>query len=325
MLYVHCGLHRTATTSFQAVLSARQNELAAAGVIYPDRWRLDDGDAHHGLIELLRSSPNRDAEIADFHDYVAARADKTILLSSEQLTVWLDEPRRAALLDLLLAARSAMPVTCVWTLRSFDRTFASLNLRQMMFGFKITSADEYSGALEGAIVGMRLVEDALGTESVYVRYDSGGAHCAEILDRCGVPEVVGRPIMEDLRRRPHVNSSMSRKKAAAVLHIDAVSARAGVPIDRQDLAALFHAGEFRFEDDEPCEVVEKETRRSLHEEALRASRKHGLSPYIDFYEDLEIRGGSPQPLEPSLLTDGDVEHLVNALGDAEIVSIGPRF
>jgi hypothetical protein len=65
--------------------------------------------------------------------------------------------------------------------------------------------------------GMRRLEVELGAESIYVRYKRDGAHCAEILTRCGVPDDTGRRIMKDLRQRPRLNGSMSLRKATAIL------------------------------------------------------------------------------------------------------------
>ena len=314
MLYLHCGLHRTATTSFQAVLDARRADLAAAGIVYPCRWQPGGWDrGHHGLVELLRTSPGRDAALVELRDFLAGQGDDTVLLSSEQLTPWLGEGKRAALVGLLRTAREAAPVTCVWTLRSFDRTLASLNLRQLLFGVELTTPGDYLRAIDGAFAGMRCLEAELGTQSVYVKYDHDGAHCDAILARIGVPDSLARQIVGDLRRQPRANAGLTTKEAAVALHLDAISARLGVPIERRDLVALFHSGEFRFAGDEPFEPLDIGARRALHEEALRAARSHGLLAYSEFYGDLEVGGEVSPPPEPAWLSDRDVADLAAAL------------
>jgi hypothetical protein len=319
-LYVHCGWQRTGTTSLQAVLARYQVELAASGVIYPARWRPGRGDAHHGLARLLRS--DEDAAIREFRTYLGTRSDQTVLLSSEPFTSWVADRRRPAFLRLLHGGQEAMPVTCVWVLRSVEQVLTSGYLRMLMSGPVAESPDEYFAGgidiIDALIAGTCELEDELGEEFAYVKYERDGAHNAEVLKRVGVPEPLRERIVEELRRMPHSNPRLTHKGMLAVNHVDEISARAGVEITHADLTALFRTGQFSFEDDEPYEIVDADVRRATHDAALRASRDHGFAPYLEFFGDLEVAPGSPASLDPALLTDRDIERLVAHLGSREL-------
>lgn len=295
------------------MLSADRGELARAGVVYPERWQPVGADAHHDLVNLLRPSVDRDAAAHRFSEYLEAQEGKVVLLSCEQLTLWVGEERRPALVSLLRSVQGMMPVRCVWTLRSIDQVFTSLHLRQILLGNPITTPKEYLCRIEDGIAGICALERELGGESIYVKYDPGGAHCAEILERCGVPIPAAERVMGKLLRHPRVNGRLSRKEATAIVHRDVIAARAGVSIERRDLASLFHSGEFGFEDDDLCILLPEGVVRAMHEEALRASRRHGLTPYLDYYGDLDVRDRPPQPLDPDLLSNADLDRLIVGL------------
>lgn len=317
MLFAHCGMQRTGTSSLQAVLARQREALAAAGVDYPLRWRVRDSHAHYGLVELLKPSPDREAALADLRAYLSSVEAGTVLLSSEGLASWLSEDRLPALLNFLRAAQAEVPVTCIWTLRSADEFLASMYLHQIMFGYRVPAPSEYflenMHRLAGGMARMRQLEQALCTDFIYVKYEEDGSHNTEILTHVGLPADVRETLLGELRLGPRLNPSLSRKSAAAMLHIDAISTRAGMEVTRANLKQLAYVNAFRFQEDGPCVLVENAVRRHVHEVALSAAYECGFAPYIEFFERHEIEAASPTSTEPSVLTDEDIEQLMSHL------------
>ena len=79
------------------------------------------------------------------------------------------------------------------------------------------------------------------------------------------------------------------------------------------LREVFNAGEFGFEGDGPCELVDDRVRRGLRERALECAAEIGLESYVQFYEGQE---GTDEPSPafagtgPELLDDEDLNRLV---------------
>jgi hypothetical protein len=313
MLYLHCGMPRTGTTSLQTALFEHDAGLAAADLVFPDMWRSGHGPTHHGLAELLDASLTSAAAFDGFRRFLEAQADRDVLLSAEVLTFWLDTTQRQdALLGLLAAAREAMPVRCVWALRRLDDALHSLYLRRVDIGIPLPSpARFFAGACDpdALFAGMRRVEDAVGGDAVYVRYDTAGAHNRELLDAFGISGEVGEAIRRRLEDGPRRNAGLSRKRAAALLNVEALSARAGADLDAAALRRASWRGELSFEHDGPCELVGDRVRKAAHEGALAAARRQGFPPYPEFFADEEIAARAPDSLGPEVIDDEDLLRL----------------
>lgn len=316
VLFVHCGTQRTGTSTLQACLAARRDELLAVGVDYPRRWCPRGSDAHYGVADMLEPSAGRDAAIAEFREYLSNRTVADILLSSESLATWLSDEKQPALIRLLHAAQRELPVTCIWTLRSADQFLTSMYLHQLMFGYQVPPPREYF--LDGAhrvaagLAALRSVELALGEEFVYLKYAPDGGHSAAILLRVGLPAGLRDAILADLGR-VRLNPGLSRKAAAAMLHSEAISERAETQIHRATLKELFYRSAFRFAEDEPCVLVDDAVRHHVHGTALEAANAAGFAPYVEFFQDHEVESASPTPIDADALTDGDVAALVGRL------------
>lgn len=328
MLYLHCGWPKTGTTTLQAALCDHRSLLAGAGVVYPERWMGGQRLAHHGLFGLLRPSPGRDAAVEDFKRFLTDNDDRGVVLSAEGLTNWIAyDDRRDALLAWLEAAQEVVPTRVVLTLRRYDGAWCSLYSHGLRQGLELptpaecvstgsTSCDVGQWAdsvrLDSLFEGMRIVEDAVGGDVVYVRYDSGGAHNRELLDALGVPAPAAAAIAQDLERGPRLNVSLTHKQAAVLLNLDALSARAGVELDGAELREAFARGDVGFSEDRRCELLDAGARASLHERALAAARGSGFAPYIELFADAEL-GGPPPSLDPEIITDEDLGRLVARL------------
>jgi hypothetical protein len=312
MLYLHCGWQRTGTSSLQAALSRCQEQLRAAGILYPDRWRPRGNNAHFGIVELFEPSFD-EAGVELFKDYLRSNSERTVLISCEGLSNWLPAERRSSLLKLVLAAQEVVPVTCLWTLRSIDRLLTSLYLHRVATARHLPAPADFFRAfspwLGEAALTMRKLDDAVGGNVSYGRYESGGGHYAEILGSVGMPDALKGEIVAGLQAGPRANVSLGQKGTALLLHVEEIEDRAGVQLPHAALRAALREGKLRFAGDVPCELVGPEVRQTVHEEVLGASRGAGFAPYAEFFEDHEVQPSPAASLDPDVLTGEDLDAL----------------
>jgi hypothetical protein len=64
-LYVHCGLHKTATTALQTWLSTHADEFFAAGFLYPRAGRPVEIGGHHNIAWQLTHDRRFDRRVGD--------------------------------------------------------------------------------------------------------------------------------------------------------------------------------------------------------------------------------------------------------------------
>lgn len=322
MLYWHLGLKRTGTTSLQTALVVHQERLAEAGIVYPQEWRTQGFagySTHQGLTEVVAASAEDASPVLHFREYLSAHADRSVILSSEFVSGWLTDEKRDAVLRTLSWATEVMPVSCIWTLRRLDDQLNSLCLRRALLGIDLTfpSQEDVSGIVESfseLLAGMRSIEEAVGRVA-YVKYKAAGAHNGEILREMGVPDGLRCLIEGSLECGPRLNPQLTYKGAVALYYRDLLGERAGVALSGPDLQRALFLGEFRFDDDKPCELIGSEVRATLHERALTAARQHRLDAYPAFFENDGIEAGPPIVLDPDALTDADLEGLVSYLGE----------
>lgn len=314
MLYLHCGWQRTGTSSLQAALRDRQDQLAEAGIAYPDRWRPEGSNAHYEIAELLEQASAGGGAVRRFQDYLRATDGEAVLMSCEALTNCLPQQKRGQLVALLRAAGEATTVHCLWTLRAMDSLLSSLYLHRLVTNRPLSMPDEFFRAFAGwlgeAPFTMRAAEDAVGGSGVsYVRYASDGGHHDGMLRDAGVPDRLRVEIMDALRQGPRLNTRLGQKGAVVLLHTDAIEARVGAALPRAALRSALHTGELRFAGDPRWELVGTEARHAVHDAVLEASREAGFSPYVEFYGEHEVQVSEPAPLDPDALEGNDIERL----------------
>jgi hypothetical protein len=314
MLYIHCGMPRTSTSSLQVALAEHEDRLAAEGVFYPERWRSKGVPTHHGLHGLLKASQDSDRELDDFKRFLVLHSKNHLLFSAEILTLWMtSSERQKSLLAFLAAAQEIMPTRCIWTLRRRDELFVSLYLRRLGAGVRLLPPAVFFAKFpepDCQFARFRSLEDALGGNVVYVKYDSTGKHNDELLHAFGIPDRVRSEIRENLERSPRLNASLSHKQAVVLLNLDALAARAGIPLDEVVLRKAFRSGEVEFAQDRPCELVSDHVRKALHDGALVAASRQAFEPYLEFFGDSQIDGCSSTSLAPEEITDQDLAQLV---------------
>lgn len=305
MLYLHCGWIKTGTTSLQAALAGHRAPLREAGVVYAQEWRV--------LTKAL-SGPRAETAIGEFRRFLEGHAGEDVLCSNECFThlLW-SEASREAFRALLVAAGEVMPVRSVWTLRRFDDLVASAFLWTLMEGDLEFSLEQSAAFpwVEETIGGMRELEDAFLGGVEYLRYDSGGRHNSEVLSSVGLSTELVEEIERELASAPRHNTAIGHKQAAALLDSAAVSARAGIALDRHVLRDAFRRGGFQFDEDRPCSPLDARTREVLHGRALKAAYETGLQPYVRFFEGSEIaEDRSPGDMGVASLGGEDLKRLV---------------
>jgi hypothetical protein len=322
MLYLHCGWPRTSTSSLQAALAEHREELAGVGVLYPERWRDPSGLAHHRIYDLLSASLDSPEALDELEHFLARHAGEDVLISAEGLSNWLLSRRKQdALLRFLGAAREAMPVKCVWSLRRLDDVLASLFLLGVREGIRLPPPAEF---LEGGgyrpypfdvrqpdwvFDGLSRVEGLADVEVAYVEYDPAGAHNAELLRELGIPEPLRSAIQSKLESGRRRNESVSQKEATVLFNLEELTERLGVELNRAALVRGFECGELRFDDDGRCELADESLRVGLHLRALAAANRHGVTAYVEFFDGTDVTAASPVGLDLGSLTDDDLRRL----------------
>lgn len=317
MLYLHCGWPRTGTTSLQSALVKHEELLAAVGILFPDRWRARRNSSHNGLYEMVAPSSDSEGPLKDFERFLADQNGRDVLLSAEAITAWLQtDDTRKSFLRLLATAQDQMPTTCAWTLRRVDALFESMYLFRLERGLDTASPTHFFSDLRRQgfpFNGMHRVEEALNSDVVYVKYEPTGTHNNELLHAFAIPDEIVMAIENELNEGPHRNRRLSQKEAVAFGNLPALSARAGVNLSAHQLRAAFMGDRFRFEDDWPCKVMEEDMRKSVHEWALTAAREHGISSYLEFFEDVDLGASGPVGMDAELISEDDLRRLVDHL------------
>lgn len=317
MLYLHGGWPRTGTSTLQAALARHSASLAAESVVYPEQWRVERLESHHGLRDLLVASRHSGDAFDDFKRFLASQGDRDVLLSAEGMTGWVRSgDKRKAFLELIAAAREVTSTRCVWTLRRFDDTYASMYLLLLALGRDCPPPDEYLaeiGFQDSLFEGMRNVEEATDGNVVYAKYDPLGGHNRQLLDAFEVPDTVGAAIRMELQREPNPNSSLSHKQAVAFANVEALSSRAGVDLTLSKLRDAFFDTDFEFEEDRRCELVSRDVKKVVHERALVAARRHGIHRYVEFFEHTEIEESISPGLDLGVINESDLVQLVTHL------------
>ena len=145
---------------------------------------------------------------------------------------------------------------------------------------------------------------------VYVRYEPSGRHGEDLLRALEVPLGARKPIIERFQGKARLNPGLSHKSAVVLANLDRIFANTTVDLDEVALRQLLFKGEFRFDEDWPCELVNVNCRRELNERALVAAERNGFDAYCEFFGDSEVREGpGPVGLSPDCLSDSDLDRL----------------
>jgi hypothetical protein len=311
MVYLHCGWPKTGTTSLQAVLARRRDQLMAVGTVYPDRWSRKGDDTHNGLTDLVAASRRSGAAINEFKSFLEDHSDRDVLLSSESLSVWVGR-KDEALMSLFMAIQEVTSLRCIWTLRRLDDLLQSLYIQMALGGREMAPPAEFMSNFNvKEDEGMRAIERAV-TDVSYVKYEPDGGHNVRLLRAFGLPSDEVGAIGAELSSTPRLNVSRTYKQFVAATNVDVVSARLGFKTSRRALRDAFEREGFQFKDDSPCSLVDGSVREEVHGRMLESSRRSGFDAYVEFFGEDEIQG-SAVSLNPDILSDQDLSRLADHL------------
>lgn len=135
-IYVHCGLHKTATTALQIALSNHTEQLRAAGFLYPFTGRVGDVGGQHNLAWQIARDRRFDKRYGDINALGAEISDFSgdVILSSEDFESSLHRP--AAFAPLLEYVRqTGKDLVLVIYLRNQIAYLESLYQEMLKHGF----------------------------------------------------------------------------------------------------------------------------------------------------------------------------------------------
>lgn len=307
MLYLHCGWGKTGTTTLRAVLARHREDLAKEGIVLAQEWR-----------SLTTSLAERPAEaIAEFTRFLATHREGDVLCANEGFMsgLW-EEESKESFFALLAAAEETMPVRCVWTLRRYDELLSSFYTWRLPMGVQVRRLDDpgrESRLAANLFEGLCELDRMAPGRNVYVKYESGGRHNAELLRRFGIGEELVGALDRELAREPRRNVAPTQKTAAALLNAEALAARYALPLREEDLREAFRAG-FRFDGDRRFVPFAPEAREKVHEEILALARDKGFEPYVRFFEEARVDPTPETPVGPDVLDEDDVRRLASQVG-----------
>lgn len=323
MLYLHCGWSKTGTKSLQAALLSQREAMARQGIVYPECWQYRFGPqdlSHNDLFTRIEDASGSDAAIGELSGFLEAHAGRDVLISAEILTdIALREDGRGRLAHAISAAREVMPVTCIWTLRRFDEFMRARFLQRVSLGVATPAPAEHMKRADGSKMfdGMLKVAEHVD-QSFYLEYDAGGQHNLDIFEIVGVSTGLVRALDFELTENSRRNPSLTHKQAVALLHCDALSARAAVSLEPKQLVRAFELEGFEFDADCRCELVGISERTKLCHRALETARNRGFQPYCQYFAG-DYPTGLPECVDMStdIVTDADLSRLVAHLRGEE--------
>jgi hypothetical protein len=267
----------------------------------------------------LDASLDSDRAFDDIRRFLDDQTGKGVLFSAEVLFYWLSpEERQEAFVRFLAAAQEVTPTRCVWTLRRYDEMMRSIYLLRLRRGAKARPPrerpDQKPLVLDPQFAGLRLVEEAVEGDVVYVKYDPDGGHNAELLRALGVDDETAARIERELSLGPRLHAAPSHKQAVSLLNLEALSARAGVDLDGEALRNAFLDGSFEFEEDWRCELADLDWQQEVHQLALAAARRNRVTAYVEFFDGVELQWSASSTSDLDAITEADLERLVAISG-----------
>ncbi|KAA1002561.1 hypothetical protein FVF58_37180 [Paraburkholderia panacisoli] len=147
-ILVHCGLHKTATTTIQIALAEQFDRLRSLGFLYPLAGRIDELSGHHNIAWQIARDRRFNRENGDldalFKEIQAF--DGHVLVSTEDFENSVSRIKR--FLPLLQRARSiGRSVTFIVYIRSQVSYLESLYQEMLKYGF----GDEYAEFADAAL------------------------------------------------------------------------------------------------------------------------------------------------------------------------------
>jgi len=286
MFDVHIGLPKTGTTSLQRHLFEHAGILEEKGCLYPREWVAPGNFAHHLVsVAVLRGGADNDELLAKFADYLRARKNDHVLISSEAFTNCILPKTFKRFSDVLSLWARLSPTRLVVAIRRFDTFVESTYLHAAKVGNRRNDLAAYIKNNEKWVANLfagltSISKFAESVEMVYLRYDKSIDMMKTLADALHLPSVIGD---QDGAKRI-VNSRLGAKAQAFLLKLDEHKSSRDIKATRPMWIRGFESGRLRFNDEiDAYSILTFEQTNSIHETGLKLARQMNVSAYSDFF------------------------------------------
>jgi hypothetical protein len=317
-LYLHIGMPKTGTTSFQHVLQDGREALEAIDYVYPDRWLKGSPGGHHVLTDSMTREPEQGQSISrEVRGYLRGHPGKTVILSAEGLaSTVLESDTRGTFVRFVERCGTVAETTVVLALRRLDEFLASAYLQVTKKGrgngtltpeqYLETRGNDWTDRL---FSGVQAFREATTADLVLIPYHEGRDSLPELLRAVGID---GETALRSATGK-RVNRRLGLKAQAVFLLPDEALEVLGIQRRRQ-LIDLFSSGRFEFRDEiYDYDVLGGELRREIQTRALKEARRCGIDEYADAFGEIEARSTPRARLESSLISAADLSDLARAV------------
>jgi hypothetical protein len=299
--------------------------LAAAGLLYPTRWKAGDGLAHHPLMSAIVGEAPHTPLGEELLDWMETEP-KDVLISSEAALYGFGRDRRDLLLGFLRSAGAMRAVAAAVAIRRIDRYCESVYAQEARAVDSMPGLAEYSDRVLHSLVQwfetLALMADLLGAGRCrIVKFRKDQAYFEELLDALGAtPQRLAKG-----RVPPVSNETFTWKGQIALSHTRRLSEELGYNVRRNRLWRVIRFRLARLPGDRTSYSLLGSGRAgSIAEAALEIARASGFAPYLAFFGN-----DGPDPLEEAAPLDYDVltgedKRLLDAAMRACVAACGPK-
>ena len=286
MLDVHIGLPKTGTTSIQRRLFERADILEENGCLYPREWMAPGKCAHHLVsLAVLQGGADNDELLAKFADYLRARNNDHLLISSEGFTSCIQPKTFDRFLKVIALWATLSTTRLVVALRRFDTFVESMYLHAAKVGNRQNDLAAYIKNNEKWVANFFTGLAAISkmpesVEMVYLRYDKSIDMVTSIANALNLPSPIGD---HDGAKRI-VNNRLGAKAQAFLLRLDEHKSSRNIKAARSKWIRGFESGRLRFNDEiDTYSILTFEQANAIHETGLKLAKQMNVSAYCDFF------------------------------------------
>lgn len=285
MFDVHIGLPKTGTTSLQRHLFEHAGILEENGCLYPKEWMAPGNIAHHRVsLAVLQGGADNDELLSKFADYLRARENDHVLISSEAFTNCI-LPKTFDRFSNVMSLWATLSTTrLVVVLRRFDTFVESMYLHAAKVGSRrndlATYIKNYEKWVADFFAGLASISKMPeSAEIVYVRYGQSIDMMKKLANALNLPSVIGD--LDGAKRI--VNSRLGAKAQAFLLKLDEHKSSRDIKATRPMWIRGFESGRLRFNDEiDTYSILTFEQANSIHESGLTLAKQMNVSAYCDF-------------------------------------------
>jgi len=286
MFDVHIGLPKTGTTSLQRHLFKHAGILEENGCLYPKEWMAPNKSAHHLVsAAVFQGGADNDELLAKFADYLRARKNDHVLISSEGFTNCL-QPHTIDRFSNVISLWATLSTTrLVVVLRRLDTFVESMYLHATKVGNRrndVATSIKYNKKwVANFFAGLDSISKIpASVQMVYLRYDTSFDMVKSFASALNLPSVVG----DHAGAKRMVNSRLGAKAQAFLLNLDEHKRSRDIKATRPMWIRGFESGRLRFNDEiDAYSILTFEQAKSLHETGLKLAKQMNVSAYCEFF------------------------------------------